>query len=62
MFRLPDDVAVVEVSSFVASPTAGLYMAQMGADVIRVDQIGGGQGFAPLASHVCTTTHFLGRI
>ena len=45
MYRLLDDVAVVEVSSFVASPTAGLYMAQMGADVIRVDQIGGGQDF-----------------
>lgn len=45
MYRLLDDVAVVEVSSFVASPTAGLYMAQMGAEVIRVDQIGGGQDF-----------------
>lgn len=45
MYRLLDDVSVVEVSSFVASPTAGLYMAQIGADVIRVDQIGGGQDF-----------------
>ena len=29
--------SIVEVSSFVASPTAGLYCAQMGAEVIRVD-------------------------
>lgn len=37
-----NDLSIIEVSSFVASPTAGLYCAQMGADVIRVDQIGGG--------------------
>ncbi|KAJ8136577.1 hypothetical protein OY671_010210, partial [Metschnikowia pulcherrima] len=37
--------SVIEASSFVASPTAGLYCAQMGADVIRVDQIGGGPDF-----------------
>ncbi|MFA9201010.1 MAG: CoA transferase, partial [Cypionkella sp.] len=36
------DLSIVEVSSFVASPTAGLYCAQMGAEVIRIDQIGGG--------------------
>jgi len=45
MYNLIPDLAVVEVSSFVASPTAGLYLAQMGAQVIRVDQIGGGQDF-----------------
>ena len=38
-------LSLVEVSSFVASPSAGLYLAQFGADVIRVDQIGGGQDF-----------------
>nr|MDJ0644250.1 CoA transferase [Erythrobacter sp.] len=32
----------IEVSSFVASPTAGLYCAQMGAEVIRVDHKAGG--------------------
>ena len=42
MYQLLRDLSIVEVSSFVASPTAGLYCAQMGADVIRVDQIGGG--------------------
>lgn len=45
MYNFLPDLGVVEVSSFVASPTAGLYLAQMGADVIRVDQIGGGQDF-----------------
>ena len=42
MYQLLSGLSVIEVSSFVASPTAGLYCAQMGAEVIRVDQIGGG--------------------
>lgn len=42
MYRLLSDLSIVEVSSFVASPTVGLYCAQFGAEVIRVDQIGGG--------------------
>ena len=45
MYDILDGLSVVEVSSFVASPTAGLYCAQFGAEVIRVDQIGGGQDF-----------------
>ena len=45
MYNLLPGLSVVEVSSFVASPSAGLYLAQMGAEVIRVDQIGGGQDF-----------------
>ena len=45
MYDLLKGLTVVEVSSFVASPSAGLYLAQMGAEVIRVDQIGGGQDF-----------------
>jgi 2-methylfumaryl-CoA isomerase len=32
---------VVEISSFVAAPTAGLTLAQLGADVIRIDPPGG---------------------
>jgi 2-methylfumaryl-CoA isomerase len=32
---------VVEISSFVAAPTAGLTLAQLGAEVIRVDPVGG---------------------
>jgi 2-methylfumaryl-CoA isomerase len=45
MYDLLADLSVIEASSFVASPTAGLYCAQMGAEVIRVDQIGGGPDF-----------------
>nr|WP_247712959.1 CoA transferase [Qipengyuania intermedia] len=35
-------MSIIEASSFVASPTAGLYCAQMGAEVIRVDHKEGG--------------------
>ncbi len=45
MYPLLSGLMVVEASSFVASPSAGLYLAQMGADVIRVDQIGGSPDF-----------------
>ncbi len=45
MYSLLSGLSVIEASSFVASPTAGLYLAQMGAEVIRVDQIGGGPDF-----------------
>jgi 2-methylfumaryl-CoA isomerase len=33
---------VIELSAFVAAPLGGMTLAQMGADVIRVDPIGGG--------------------
>ena len=42
MYNLLSGLSVIEVSSFVASPTAGLYCAQMGAEVIRVDHTAGG--------------------
>lgn len=45
MYSQLNGLSVIEASSFVASPTAGLYLAQMGAEVIRVDQIGGGPDF-----------------
>ncbi|WP_439486993.1 CoA transferase [Blastomonas fulva] len=45
MYNLLEGLSIIEASSFVASPTAGLYCAQFGADVIRVDQIGGGPDF-----------------
>ena len=45
MYDLLAGLSIIEASSFVASPSAGLYCAQMGADVIRVDQIGGGPDF-----------------
>ncbi|MET0371619.1 MAG: CoA transferase [Sphingobium sp.] len=45
MYNLLGGTRVVEASSFVASPSAGLYLAQMGAEVIRVDQLGGGPDY-----------------
>lgn len=45
MYELLSDLRIVEASSFVASPSAGLYLAQMGAEVIRIDQIGGGPDY-----------------
>ncbi len=45
-------LSVVEGSAFVAAPLGGMTLAQLGADVIRFDQIGGGldQGRWPLAA------------
>lgn len=37
-----DGLRVVELSAFVAVPLAGMTLAQLGADVIRVDPLGGG--------------------
>lgn len=45
MYNLLGDLSIIEASSFVALPTAGLYCAQFGAEVIRVDQIGGGPDY-----------------
>ena len=46
-----DGLRVVEGSAFVAAPLGGMTLAQLGADVIRFDQIGGGldHGRWPLA-------------
>jgi 2-methylfumaryl-CoA isomerase len=44
-YRLLAGITLIEASSFVASPSAGLYLAQMGAEVIRVDQAGGGPDY-----------------
>lgn len=35
-------VRVIECASFIAAPSAALYLAELGAEVIRIDQIGGG--------------------
>lgn len=45
MNRLLEDLRIVEMSAFVAAPLGGMTMAQMGADVIRTDPIGGGIDF-----------------
>lgn len=42
MYDLLTGLTVIEGASFVAGPTCALYLAQLGARVIRFDQIGGG--------------------
>lgn len=42
MYDILSGLRIIEVSSFVASPTAGLYCAQFGADVVRIDHKAGG--------------------
>jgi 2-methylfumaryl-CoA isomerase len=46
-------LTVVEGSAFVAAPLGGMTLAQLGADVIRFDQIGGGLDYGrwPLAAN-----------
>jgi 2-methylfumaryl-CoA isomerase len=53
MYDLLKGLRVVEGAAFVAGPTCGLYLAQMGAEVIRFDNIGGGPDFRrwPLADN-----------
>jgi 2-methylfumaryl-CoA isomerase len=45
MYGLLKGLRVVEGAAFVAGPTCGLHLAQMGAEVIRFDTIGGGPDF-----------------
>lgn len=47
-YPLLDRLRVIESSAFIAAPLAGLALAQFGADVIRVDMIGGGIDYARL--------------
>lgn len=47
-YPLLNGLRIIESSAFVAAPLAGLTMAQYGADVIRVDMIGGGLDYARL--------------
>ena len=42
MQNILDGLQVVEGSAFVAAPSGGMTLAQLGADVIRFDMIGGG--------------------
>jgi 2-methylfumaryl-CoA isomerase len=52
MYELLKGLRVVEGAAFIAGPSCALHMAQMGAEVIRFDQIGGGPDYRrwPLAS------------
>lgn len=51
MYELLKGLRVVEGAAFIAGPSCGLHLAQMGAEVIRFDHIGGGPDFRrwPLA-------------
>lgn len=51
MYSLLRGMRVVEAASFIAAPSCALHLAQMGAEVVRIDQIGGGPDFGrwPLA-------------
>lgn len=42
MYALLQGLTVVEGAAFIAGPSCGLHLAQLGATVIRFDQIGGG--------------------
>ena len=42
MYDLLRGMTIVEGAAFIAGPSCGLHFAQMGATVIRFDQIGGG--------------------
>ena len=45
MYDLLKGMRVVEAASFIAAPSCALHLAQLGAEVIRIDQIGGGPDF-----------------
>jgi len=45
MYELLKGLRVVEGAAFIAGPSCGLHLAQMGAEVIRFDNIGGGPDF-----------------
>ncbi|AMK23692.1 MULTISPECIES: CoA transferase [unclassified Sphingobium] len=45
MYELLKGLRVVEGAAFIAGPSCGLHLAQMGAEVIRFDSIGGGPDY-----------------
>ena len=42
MQQILKGMRIVEGSAFIAAPSGGMTLSQLGADVIRFDQIGGG--------------------
>ena len=53
MYKFLEGLTIVEGAAFIAGPSCGLHFAQLGAKVIRFDQIGGGPdaGRWPLAAN-----------
>ena len=45
MYPILRGLRVVECASFIAAPSCALHLQQLGADVIRIDPIGGGMDF-----------------
>ncbi len=45
MYSLLNGMRVIEAASFIAAPSCALHLAQLSAEVIRIDQIGGGPDF-----------------
>lgn len=45
MYPLLNDLRIVEGASFIAAPSCALHLLQLGAEVIRFDQVGGGPDF-----------------
>ncbi|MBP6111423.1 MAG: CoA transferase [Sphingobium sp.] len=45
MYQMLQGLRVIEGAAFIAGPSCGLYLAQMGAEVIRFDAIGGGPDY-----------------
>ncbi|WP_250528503.1 CoA transferase [Caballeronia sp. GAWG2-1] len=45
MYQLINDLRIVECASFIAGPSCTLHLQQLGAEVIRIDPIGGGPDF-----------------
>ena len=46
MYPILSGLRVVECASFIAAPSCALHLRQMGADVLRIDPVGGGMDFA----------------
>ncbi|MFT3721137.1 CoA transferase [Pseudorhodoferax sp.] len=45
MFPILSGLRVVECASFIAAPSCALHLRQLGAEVIRIDPVGGGMDF-----------------
>ncbi|HEY4370797.1 MAG TPA: CoA transferase [Burkholderiales bacterium] len=46
MYNILQGLRIVECASFIAAPSCSLHLRQMGAQVIRIDPIGGGPDFS----------------
>ena len=42
MYPILEGMRVAELASFIAAPTGALYLRELGADVVRIDPVGGG--------------------